>query len=302
MAKILIVDDDNQTAQQISNELKNAGHHCAVQNNGDGVLEIAGKTELDLLILDVMLPGTSGFEICRQIRRDENIYMLPIIFVSSMNDEAEIEHGLAQGADGFIPKPINMQSFLQRVDRMLQTNHDTDYIDPVTALPNNDGTRKLIQQHITRDEDFALVYIEMIHLKELAAHAKTTGRDKALRHLTRALRHCAENMGLDNYVLGHIGGGHFIAILPTHDAELFCKKVLHSWHKHMSRFYDSSELNVEYSAALAKDEVLDLTMCVTFRAQGEHVTAQGILDTVSRIHKIADNEGQSGIHMDRRVL
>ena len=120
MAKILIVDDDDQTAQQLASELKNAGHQCAIRNDGTEVLKIAEKSDIDLLLLDVMLPGTSGFEICRQIRRDKKTYMLPIIFVSSMSDEAEIEHGLAQGADGYITKPIDMQAFLQHVDRILR--------------------------------------------------------------------------------------------------------------------------------------------------------------------------------------
>lgn len=302
MAKILIVDDDDQTAQQVANELKNAGHQCAVRNNGTDILKIVGKSDLDLLLLDVMLPGTSGFEICRQIRRDKDVYMLPIIFVSSMIDEAEIEHGLAQGADGYITKPIDMQSFLQRVDRMLKMSHGTEYVDAVTGLSNNEGIRRLIQQHLTRDESFALIYAELMYLKELVARADSTGGEKALRYLTRALRHCAENMGFDDYTLGHLGGGHFIGIVPTESAERYCERVLKSWHKHMSRFYEYADLNVRYSDALAKDEVLDLIMCVTFRAEGEQVTAQDILDTVSRIHKTSYNEGQAGIHMDRRVL
>lgn len=302
MAKILVVDDDNQTAQQIAAELKNAGHHCAVRNNGNGILEIAKKTDLDLLILDVMLPGVSGFEICRQVRRDERIYTLPIIFVSSMDDEAEIEHGLAQGADGYFTKPLDVLTFKQRIERMLQTNHNSDYVDPLTELPNNEGTRRHIQQQITRNEDFALAYIELLYLKELAGHSGDGGRNKALRHLTRALRHCADQMKLESYALGHIGGGHFIALLPTDSAEKYCKNLHKSWQKHMSRFYDSADLKRSYSDALSIDEVLDLTLCVTFHQKGEHIAAQDILDTVSRIHKTAYNEGQAGIHMDRRIL
>ena len=302
MAKILIVDDDNQTAQRIANELKSAGHHCAIRHDGTGVLEIAGKSELDLLLLDVMLPGTSGFEICRQIRRDENIYMLPIIFISSMNDDAEIEHGLAQGADGYITKPIDIRAFMQRIDRMLKNNHDSDYVDAITGLPNNEGTRRLIQQYVTRDEPFALVYIELMHLKQLIVHSKADGRDKALRHLTRALRHCAETMKFDHYAFGHLGGGHFMGVIPSDKAETFCKKMLHSWHKHMKSFYESAELKIQHADAVARDEVLDLGICVTFRGSKEHITAQQILDTVSRIHKTSYNEGQPGIHMDRRVL
>ncbi|MFP6582594.1 MAG: response regulator [Candidatus Hydrogenedentota bacterium] len=302
MAKILIVDDDEQTAQQIASDLKQAGHTCATLDDGATVLSVARKSDLDLLILDVMLPSTSGFEVCRQIRRDDKLYMLPILLVSSMSDEAEIQHGLEQGADGYVTKPIDTQNFMVRVERMLQVNQNSDYIDSTTGLPDAEGTRKLVQQHITRNDAFALVYVELLRLKEFSARAGIDGREKALRHLTRALHHCAENLLIEDYLLGHVGGGYFICMLPIDGSERYCEKVLKSWHNHMLRFYKTPNLKVNYEEALSRDEVLDLTMCVTYRETGDHITAQQLLETVSRIHKIANIDGLPGIHMDRRVL
>lgn len=302
MAKILIVDDDEQTAQQIASDLKQAGHSCATLDDGASVLNVARKSDLDLLILDVMLPSTSGFEVCRQIRRDDKLYMLPILLVSSMDDEAEIRHGLEQGADGYVTKPIDSQNFMIRVERMLQVNQNSDYIDSTTGLPDAEGTRRLIQQHITRNDAFALVYIELLRLKEFSASSGSGGREKALRHLTRALHHCAENLSIEDYLLGHVGGGYFICMLPIDGSERYCEKVLKSWHKHMHRFYKTPDLMVDYEDALSRDEVLDLTMCVTYRESGDHITAQHLLETVSRIHRIANIDGLPGIHMDRRVL
>lgn len=302
MAKILIVDDDPVTAKQIAQELKHAGHSCAVLDDGVGVINVARKSDLDLLILDVMLPSTSGFEVCREIRRDEKLYRLPILFVSSMSDEKEIQHGLEQGADGYVTKPIDVQSFLTRVERMLQVNENADYIDTVTGLPDAEGTRKLVQQHITRDDAFALVYVELLNLKKFSKRAGKDGREKALRHITRALHHVAENQALGEYIHGHMGGGYFIGMLPIDHAERYCDKVLKSWHKHMLQFYKTPNLGVKYDEAVERDEVLDLTLCVTYREKGNHVTAQQLLETVSRIHKIANIDGAPGVHMDRRVL
>ena len=302
MAKILIVDDDPQAANQIAFQLKAKGHSCAVMNDGEGVLEVARKTDLDLLILDVMLPGTSGFEVCRRIRRDDKLYMLPILFVSSMSDEAEVQHGLEQGADGYVSKPIESQLFLQRVERMLQINDHHGFLDPVTGFPDNEGTRRLIQQHITRDDSFALIYIETLHLKEFSLKSGLDGRDKALRHMARALHLCAEGLKMTDFAHGHLSGGYFICMTPIDQAAAYCNKVVKSWHKHMVQFYNSPSLKVSYEEAVAQDEVLDLTMCVTYREKGNHTTAAQLLETVSKIHKIANNDGQPGIHIDRRVL
>lgn len=304
MAKILIVDDDVQAAEELGSHLRSRGHQCAVMKDGTGVFEVALKSELDLLILDVMLPTTSGFEVCRQIRRDDKLYMLPILFISSMNDDAEIQHGLEQGADGYVTKPIEIQGFLQRTERLLQMNLDADYIDPITGFPDNEGTRRLVQQHITRDDAFALVYIEILNLKEFSGKTGADGRDKALRHMARALHHCAENLDLEveEYAHGHLGGGYFICMVPINDAETYCDKVLRSWQKHMVSFYANPALKISYDDALTNDEVLDLTMCITFRDTGDHASAPQLLETVSKIHKIANIDGEPGIHIDRRVL
>lgn len=300
MAKILIVDDDVDTAKRMAHELQQVGHECATRSEGTGLLEIARKSEMDLLILDVMLPGTSGFEICRQIRSDEELFLLPILFVSSMSDDAEVQHGLEQGADGFITKPLDSQSFVERINRLIKMSKDGDYIDAVTQTPDADGMRRLIQQHITRDDSFGLVYIELLHIKEFTERTNAEARDKALRHLARALHHYAESMSLTNYVQGHMGGGHFIALIPFERTAEYCEKILATWQQHMKTFYANDSLPVSYSDAEKRGELLDLSICVTSREKHDHISAQQMLDTVSRMHKIAYTDGLSGIHIDRR--
>ncbi len=300
MAKILIVDDDKNTASRMALELQKVGHECATRNDGSGVVDIARKSDLDLLILDVMLPGTSGFEVCRQIRSDEKLFTLPVVFVSSMKDEAEIQHGLAQGADGFITKPIELISFLQRIDRLLKMNVDVDHIDSITGTLDADGTRKMIQQHISRDEAFGLAYVELLNLMTFQERAGVSGREKALRHLARALDHYAELMGLENCMYGHMGGGHFIALVPAEQTAHYCENLLKSWHKHMKSFYDNESIPINYSDAQERNELLDLSICVTHRDANDHATAQQLLETLSRMHKIETANGVAGVHLDRR--
>ena len=300
MAKILIVDDDEQMAQRMVHELQKVGHECAMCYAGEGVLDIARKTDLDILILDVMLPGISGFEVCRQIRSDEKLFTLPLLFVSSMSDDAEVQHGLAQGADGFITKPIEIDSFVQRIDRLLLLSKNVDYTDSVTKTPDADGTRKLIQQHITRGDSFGLAYIELLKLKEFSERTGIVGRDKALRHLARALHHYAETMSLDNFVYGHMGGGHFIAVVSNDRAAEYCELILSSWHTHKRKFYENDSLPIAYDDAEERGELLDLSICLTYREAHDHSTAQQLLDTVSRMHKLNYEEGLAGVHIDRR--
>ncbi len=305
MAKILIVDDDAETAARIAQELKEAGHACAVRTSGKDVLKIAKKESLDLLVLDVMLPDVSGFEICRQIRRDATLYTLPVLFLSAMDNPEEVQHGLEQGADDYITKPFDLHHFAQRVEALLKASASEDYVDHLTELPDAEGSRKRVQQLITRHTVFALVYIELLNLRDFAARQGEAARDKALRHLARALKFGGDNFREHEFFVGHLGGGFFICAVPAAEAESYCKKVRRSWHKHLNSLYETLEISHDLDPSKEKASrspgPLDLLLCVTARVGSESVSAQQLLDTLSRMRRTVGDVTVGGIHMDRRL-
>jgi DNA-binding response OmpR family regulator len=298
MSKILIVDDDTRTAQLIAAELNKAGHQCGIRANGNDVLEIAQKESLDLLILDVMLPDISGFEICRQVRRDGDLYVLPIVFVSAMNGVEEIQHGLEQGADAYITKPFQIQELINQISRLLQITTHSDYIDEITESPNAEGIRKLIQQHISRNETFSLVYTETEGMREIYKDLSEENRNKILRHAARALKKYGNNFSSELFNVGHMGGGHFISIVPEAEAQQYCKHVRRGWHKHKDYLNEKID-NVDIN----RPGLLEMNFCITTHELGEYVSAAHLIDTISKIHKMADTMGSvGGIQVDRRIL
>ena len=135
MAKILIVDDDPTTSQVVSEHLARNGHSCSVQKSGKKVVETLQSDRHDLVVLDVMLPYVSGFEICRRVRRDPDLYTTPILIMSAMSNEEEIVHGLSQGADDYVSKPFDIPNFLQRIESLLRTSSTGAVMDELTSLP-----------------------------------------------------------------------------------------------------------------------------------------------------------------------
>lgn len=305
MAKILIVDDDAATAARIAQELKEAGHACAVCTSGRDVLEIARKESLDLLVLDVMLPDVSGFEVCRQIRRDSSLDTLPVLFLSAMDNPEEVRHGLEQGADDYVTKPFDLHQVTQRVEALLRASASEDYIDQVTNLPDAEGSRRRVQQLITRQNASAVILVELLHLHRFGTSQGGAARDKTLRHLARALKLCGENFHERDFLVGHWGGGFFICAVPAAEAKSYCKKVQRSWRKHLSSLHESSgivhQLDASKEGASGVPESLDLLFCVTGREGNEPVSAQQMLDTLSRIRRSVGDVGVGGIHMDRRL-
>ena len=259
------------------------------------MVEIARKESLDLIVLDVMLPDISGFEVCRSIRRDPKLYTLPIIILSAMDDSEEVQHGLEQGADGYITKPFDMQLLVQRVERLLQASIESDLLDHQTELADGEGTRKLLQQHISRNESFGLIYIELKNLREVHSSSDDKIQDKVLRHFARAMRLYGEEFEAESFFVGHLGGGHFICMLPRGVEQDFCRTVQKGWKRHYESICSSFGISTKVE--------LGVIFCVTAREKGESVSAHQMLETVSKIHKVAENEGLvDAIQMDRRML
>ena len=116
-AKILVVEDDRKTADLVSLYLRHAGHRATVATSGARGLELARDGGFDLFILDVMLPGASGLEICRDIRKRSDA---PILFLTARSLEDQRIEGLDLGADDYVTKPFSPRELVARVRALLR--------------------------------------------------------------------------------------------------------------------------------------------------------------------------------------
>ena len=112
MSKVLIIEDEVAIADLEKDYLELSGFEVEIENSGDVGLEKALQEEFDMYILDLMLPGADGFEICRQIREVKNT---PILMVSAKKDDIDKIRGLGLGADDYITKPFSPSELVARV-------------------------------------------------------------------------------------------------------------------------------------------------------------------------------------------
>ena len=112
MDKILLIEDELEIAELEKDYLELSDFNVTIENNGTAGLERALNEEFNLLIVDLMLPGTDGFEICRQVRGKTNI---PIIIVSAKKDDIDKIRGLGMGADDYMTKPFSPSELVARV-------------------------------------------------------------------------------------------------------------------------------------------------------------------------------------------
>lgn len=122
MAKkhILIVEDDEDIQQLVSFNLLKAGFHVTCADDGEeGLMQLA-KNDFDCLILDLMLPGMSGYEVCRTIRENGEKSKLPIIMLTAKGEENDIVTGLESGGDDYITKPFSPKVLVARIKSVLR--------------------------------------------------------------------------------------------------------------------------------------------------------------------------------------
>ncbi|NJN66930.1 MAG: response regulator [Chloroflexaceae bacterium] len=119
---ILIVDDEPFGRDTLGLLLGTQGYHLAFASNGPEALSQAAHLRPDLILLDVMMPGMDGFEVCRRLREDPHLADVPIILVTALDDQASRLQGIQSGADDFISKPFNRIELRARVRTILRLN------------------------------------------------------------------------------------------------------------------------------------------------------------------------------------
>ena len=120
MATILVIDDDELVSRTLQRTLKVYGHQVMVANSGTEGLQLARRHPPELFILDIMMPGVDGYQVCRQIRGDPTLSNLPVLFLTAkVKDEDKIE-GFRAGADDYLSKPFNMEELQLRVKAILR--------------------------------------------------------------------------------------------------------------------------------------------------------------------------------------
>ncbi len=125
-SKILIADDNQTNVELLEAYLGERDCEIAVAVDGRDTLDKVAEFEPDLILLDIMMPKLSGFEVCEELKASPQTRGIMILMVTALNELGDIERAVAAGCDDFLSKPVNKIELLKRVDNMLKLRHVTD--------------------------------------------------------------------------------------------------------------------------------------------------------------------------------
>ena len=117
--KILLVDDEIDFVELVRVRLENSNYEVIVAYDGEEGLERAEQEHPDLIILDILLPKISGFDICRKLKFDENFKKIPIIMLTAKFQQSDKKFGIAMGADAYMTKPFEPQALIEKIRELL---------------------------------------------------------------------------------------------------------------------------------------------------------------------------------------
>ena len=218
--KVLIIDDSPDALAIARTRLLKENLDILCAANGQDGLEMAKREKPDLVLLDVDMPGLSGIDVCRRMKAEDDLCMIPIIFLSGAGGAEEKARGLDIGAVDYISKPFDAFELRARVRAALRTKHLQDllieyaHIDPLTGLPN----RRALMEYLGREwarlqrhgGKLSLIMADIDHFKGVNDTFGHDAGDRVLQEVGRILRGECRHEDLP----ARYGGEEFAIIVP----------------------------------------------------------------------------------------
>jgi len=125
---ILVVDDNQENLKVVSNFLKELDYKIALASDGESALHILETEKFDLILLDIMMPGMDGFEVCNKLKENADTKDIPVIFLTARNETDDIIRGFQMGGVDYITKPFRKEELLIRVKNHVKLKQIRDYL------------------------------------------------------------------------------------------------------------------------------------------------------------------------------
>lgn len=230
--KILLVEDSATLRYAMRNYIIEAGHTPLIAQSGEESLQMLETTPVDMIIMDVEMPGLNGFETTRLIREWLGGHWIPIIFVTGRNEDESYREGIEAGGDDYLIKPVSamiikakiraMERITEMRDQLNQLNAELEalsQLDSLTQTYNRRTFNEMAQQQwllaARQQKPVSVLMIDVDHFKLYNDHYGHPAGDTCLKKITQAIRDCL-NRPFD--LLGRYGGEEFIVLLPETDS------------------------------------------------------------------------------------
>lgn len=303
---ILVADDDEDIVRFVEVNLRLEDFEVTTVNDGESALAEAHELLPDLMLLDVMMPGIDGFEVCQRLRDDPRTKNISIIMLTAKALSADKVVGLTAGADDYMIKPFDPVELIARVKSALRRSREMRAINPLTQLPGNVQIQEEVSTRLAGGGPFALMYIDLNDFKAFNDHYGFARGDEMIKLLAKCAGKAVTDGGGREAFLGHIGGDDFVAIVPADQAEAAATDLIDRWEQEVRSLYDEKDLSRGFIEVIDRRKELHrypFTPVAIGIATNTHrpiTTHWEASEIASEMKLFAKSQGTSAYSIDRR--
>jgi diguanylate cyclase (GGDEF)-like protein len=257
VSRILLAEDDPHIREILAFQLQRAGYDIIECPDGDVAIAAARSRAPDLALLDVMMPGLDGYEVCRRMRASFLTRHIPIIFLTAKAERDDRMAGLNGGANDYVVKPFDMPELLQRIHNALEWSRQQRSASPLTGLPGNLTIDHEIKGRLERKEPFALLNIDIDSFKSFNDYYGYARGDGTIQAVATILVESAQEFEAANTFIGHIGGDDFVVLCNTDVAEAVAERIVREFDRVAPELYDPVDRERGHVEVLNRRHVIE---------------------------------------------
>jgi diguanylate cyclase (GGDEF)-like protein len=304
---VLVVDDDFDIARYVELNLSLEGFTVHVAHDGQEAVEKAQELRPDAVLLDVMMPGLDGYEVCRRLRSSARTSHCAIIMLTAKSLSADTVVGLTAGADDYIAKPFDPPELVARVRAALRRARQLRDVSPLTGLPGNSEITRQLEQLVAGHRPFALIHADLDNFKAFNDRYGFLEGDAAIKATADVISEVVERHVGETSFLGHVGGDDFVLLVDPDIAEQVCREVIAAFDAMAPSLYAPEDVERGYIEVDDRRNNRRHVGIMTI-SLGVATTAHRALETVGEASTIATDmkraakqvEGASAYRVDQR--
>ena len=241
LTTILIADDDPDLRDILRSILEPAGFAVTEAVDGTQALEAIRAHPPDLAILDYMMPGITGPELCERLKQDMLLRHIPIMMLTGKSEVQDKVYGINAGADDYLVKPFEPRELLARVHMVLRHTTRELEANPLTKLPGNMSIQRELERRLAGGGPLAVCYIDLDRFKAFNDHYGFKRGDDVIQRTADVLLRTAKLHGGPEDFVGHIGGDDFILMTTTDRGATICEAIIREFDAMVPSLYDEED-------------------------------------------------------------
>ncbi len=314
--KILIVDDEKINIDILMNTLKN-DYRIVVAKNGEQALEKITSDNIDLILLDIVMPGLSGYEVCRKIKAESKSADIPVIFITALSDEINESEGLDIGAIDYIIKPFSLAIVKSRVKNHLRLRDAMKELErlnklaldanPNTRLPGNNSILKEIKCCLELNLHNAVIYADLDNFKAYNDKYGFAKGDEVIIYTSQILKKTLIDENCGASFIGHIGGDDFVLIVPEDKLHYVTDSIIKHFDNGIKSYYSEEDALKGFITTISRDgkktdfPLVSISLGCVMLTERNFKSYIDVSDACAEAKKMAKNLSGSSVFIERRM-